>query len=69
MIEPGRTLLNLKFDGTSMTWQFTVGRADNGNITSWQFGLSHPELCEFRDNLEDLIDSVEQQMGDIGRCR
>ena len=67
MIPKGKTLLNLKFDSQTWTWQFTVGRTDNGNVTSWQFGLDHAELTQFRDGLIELIDDVEQQAGSILR--
>ena len=63
MIPEGKTLLNLKFDTKQWAWQFTVGRADAGNVTSWQFSLNHDELCQFRDNLEQFIDEHEQLLG------
>lgn len=66
-IPTGKTAINLKFNGGKMEWQFTVTRNESGNLTHWQFGLSHPELVEFRDGLIDLIDDVEQQAGEIIR--
>lgn len=61
------TKVNVEFRGRTMDWMMTVSRQEGNSVEAWQFTLSHDELTNFSERLQELLDTVEQRVGEILR--